>query len=80
VFLTASGLKVRKKIIREKSKIYKNLQNAIKIKNSLYYLQKQLSHEIALFLAGYDFFLLKTIIFQKFIKPIHLAKTKKRVL
>jgi hypothetical protein len=33
--LTASfrGLKVRKKRIREKSKIYKNSQNAIKIKN-----------------------------------------------
>jgi hypothetical protein len=43
VSLTASfwGSEVRKKIIRGKSKIYKNSQNAIKIKKSPHYLQKK---------------------------------------
>jgi hypothetical protein len=48
VSLTASfrGSKVRKKIIREKSKIYKNSQNAIKIKkNTKLNFKKVLSHE-----------------------------------
>jgi hypothetical protein len=47
VSLTASfrGSKVRQKIIREKLKIYKNSQNAIKLKKSPKYLQKVLSHE-----------------------------------
>jgi hypothetical protein len=42
VSLTASfrGSNIRNKIIREKSKIYKNYQNAIKIKKSPNYLQK----------------------------------------
>jgi hypothetical protein len=45
VSLTASfqGSKVRQKIIREKSKIYKNSQNAIKIKQSLNYLQNKIN-------------------------------------
>jgi hypothetical protein len=76
--LTASfwGSKVRKKIIREKSKIYKNSQNAIKFKKSPNNLQKKcLVMRIGwkmLYLQAvtwfYDFFLRKTKIFQKFIK------------
>jgi hypothetical protein len=47
VSLTASfrGSKVRKKIILEKSNIYKNSQNAIKIKKTANYLKKMLSLE-----------------------------------
>jgi hypothetical protein len=43
VSLTASfrGSSVRKKIIREKSKIYKNSQNTKKIKKLLNYLQEK---------------------------------------
>jgi hypothetical protein len=67
------------KIIREKLKIYKKSQNAIKLKKSPKYLQKKcllLSHENrlknALFTANnviLRFFWRKTKIFQKFIKP-----------
>jgi hypothetical protein len=79
VSLTASfrGSKVRKKIIREKSKIYKNYQNAIKIKKSPNYLNKKClvmrigwkMHYLQPITWFYDFFLCKTKTFQKFIKP-----------
>jgi hypothetical protein len=89
--LTASfrGSKVRKKIIREKSKIYKNSQNAIIIKKSPNYFQKCAywwkSVKNALFIANnviLRFFLTHDQNFQKFIKPtkkIFLVKTKKYV-
>jgi hypothetical protein len=79
--------KVRKKIIREKSKIYKNSQNAIKIKKSPYYLKKVLSHENrlknALFTANnviLRFFFAQDQNFSKIHKTdkkIFLAKIKK---
>jgi hypothetical protein len=78
VSLTASfrGSKLRNKIIREKSKIYKYSQNAIKIKKSLNYLQKKClvmrigwkMHYLQPITWFYDFFLRQTKIFQKFIK------------
>jgi hypothetical protein len=40
-FNSFRGSKVRQKIIREKSKFYKNSQNAIKMKKLLNYLQKK---------------------------------------
>jgi hypothetical protein len=65
VSLTASfrGSKVRQKIIHEKSKIYKNSQNADKIKESVgkCIIYRQL-RDLPIF------FLRKTKIFQKFIK------------
>jgi hypothetical protein len=80
VSLTASfrGSKVRQKIIREKSKYYKNSQNAIKIKKSFNYLQKKvISNENrsknALFTANLRFFFVQDQIFLK----IH--KTNKKV-
>jgi hypothetical protein len=90
VSLTASfrGSKVRNKIILEKSKIYKNYQNAIKIKKSPNYLKKKvLSHENrlknALFIA--NIVILRIFFAQdqnfskihKTDKKIFLAKTKK---
>jgi hypothetical protein len=79
VSLTASfrGSKVRKKIIREISKIYKNSQNAKKIKKLLKYLQEKClvmrigwkMHYLQPITWFYDFFLPTTKIFQKFIKP-----------
>jgi hypothetical protein len=79
VSLTASfrGSKVRKKIVREKSKIYKNSQNAIKIKISLNYLKKKClvmrigwkMHYLQPITWFYDFFLRKTKIFKKIWKP-----------
>jgi hypothetical protein len=68
--------KVRNKTIRDKSKIYKNYQNVIKIKKITKLPSKKvLIHENrlknALFTANVilRFFLRKTKIFQKFIKP-----------
>jgi hypothetical protein len=79
VSLTASfrGSKVRKKIIREKSKIYKNSQKEIKIKKLPNYLQKKClvmkigwkMHYLQPITWFYAFFLRKTNIFLKFIKP-----------
>jgi hypothetical protein len=91
--ITASfwGSKVRKKIIREKSKIYKNSQNAIKIKKQPNYLVKKClvmrigwkMHYLQPITWFYDFFLCKTKIFPKFIKPakkIFWPKQKNRCL
>jgi hypothetical protein len=81
--------KVRKQIIREKSKIYKNSQNTLKIKKSSNYRKKRLSHEnrlkSALFTANnviLRFFFAQHQHFSKIHttdKTFFLTKTKKYV-